>query len=126
MCNDILASTTPPPFTLRDCIVDGELNLYRYRAYRQRVQRNMLYNSRFRSFRSKMTSQSNNYHQKHDTKRKYRSIKKHRLFVREDNEELREYTMKDTLWYRLYCVEEVLDTRMDFPPKSVPNFSSIF
>ena len=70
MGNDISTSTIPPPFTLRDCIVDGELNLYRYRAYRQRLQRNKLYNSRFRSLRSKMTSQSNTNHQKPVIKRK--------------------------------------------------------
>ena len=113
MGNDLSTSIIPPPFTLRDCFVDGELNLYRYRAYRQRKERYRLHNLRVRSLRSKMSTHSNSNHHKRVRKRNTRSTKKHRLFVRDDNGELREYTMKDTLWYRLYCYEDVLDKRLE-------------
>ena len=107
MGNDFSTSIIPPPITLRDCFIDGELNLYRYQAYRQRIDRRRLQTSRIKSLRSNIASQLNSSHQKRVVKRTPRTVKKHRLFVRGDNGELREYTMKDTLWYMLYCSQDV-------------------
>ena len=113
MGNNLSTSTVPPLFTLRDCFVDGELNLYRYRAFRQRIKRRRLHSSRIESIRRKMSTHQN-IHRKHVSKRSRRSVKKKHLLVRGDDGELRIYTMKDTLWYMLYCCEDVLDSNLAF------------
>ena len=112
MGNNFLTSVTTPPFTIRDCSINSELNIHRYRANRQRIERRRLHNSQIKSLQSNTYSQLNSSHHKQMVKRTPRSFKKHLLFVRGDDSELREYTMKYTLWYGLYFSEDVLDIRL--------------
>ena len=37
MGNEISQAYTPPPLTLRDCLVDGQIDLARYRLYAKRT-----------------------------------------------------------------------------------------
>jgi len=37
MGQEISISYSPPPLTLRDCLVDGQIDLTRYRLYARRV-----------------------------------------------------------------------------------------
>ena len=39
MGNDLSSSITPPPLSLNDCVVDGELDIARYYIYKRRVRR---------------------------------------------------------------------------------------
>ena len=41
MGQDISKSYIPPPLSLRDCYVDGEIDLVRYRLYRRRTYKNL-------------------------------------------------------------------------------------
>ena len=46
MGQEISQSYTPPPLTLRDCIIDGQIDLARYRLYARRVYENEYEHSR--------------------------------------------------------------------------------
>ena len=37
MGHDISKSITPPPLSLTDCLVDGEIDMCRYKYYRRRL-----------------------------------------------------------------------------------------
>ena len=39
MGNDLSSSITPPPLSLNDCVVNGELDIARCYVYKRRVQR---------------------------------------------------------------------------------------
>ena len=39
MSNDLSSSISPPPLSLNDCVVDGELDIARYFIYKRRVRR---------------------------------------------------------------------------------------
>ena len=39
MGNDLSSSIIPPPISLNDCVVDGELDIARYSIYKRRVRR---------------------------------------------------------------------------------------
>ena len=45
MGNDLSSSITPPPLSLNDCVVDGELDIARYYIYKRRVRRETNQNS---------------------------------------------------------------------------------
>lgn len=102
MGNDISSSISPPPFNLKDCFINGEIDLFRYRAYKNRRRQQ---NLRFHRLQDLMDSpdQQQPNSKRILPKRARRSVKKHRLLVRGTDGQLKEYTTKDTLWYQLYC-----------------------
>ena len=102
MGQTISSSITPPPLTLQDCFVDGQIDISRYLYYRRRSDDIILScverRKRLRRRRMRHSTQMiiNTY------ERAKRSIKRHALFVRDSNGELRELRPEDTLWYLLY------------------------
>ena len=103
----------PPPLSLRHCLIDGHIGLQRYTAYRCKKNRNQAQTNGLKSilqmkYKKKITTIS-------IIQRKIRSIKKHQLWVRDDDGQLREFKYTDTLWYLLYVKE---------PPRITPAVSS--
>ena len=109
MGQDISKSYIPPPLTLWDCYVDGEINLVRYRLYCKRT-----YNNNFIDIESMI--KSNKKRKLNDTTKKSskkqrapRSVKLHHNQVQYEDGSLRNVTFKDSNWYALY---------IDNPPNS--------
>ena len=50
MRNDVSSSITPPPLSLQECTVDGELDLLRYYIYRRRIKKKLLQSSSLQQF----------------------------------------------------------------------------
>ena len=101
MGQDISKSITPPPLTLHHCFVDGKIDIPRYLYYRRKLDDQIEL--------SQSISNRLNTKRKFDEGqspivqcRKKRSVKRHKLLVRDDDDSLRELTPKDTLWYLLY------------------------
>ena len=107
MGNDISSSISPPPFNLKDCFINGEIDLFRYRAYKNRRRRQNLRFHRLQELMDSRDQQQPNS-KRILPKRARRSVKKHRLLVRGTDGQLKEYTTKDTLWYQLYCSRDDL------------------
>ena len=111
MGQDISKSITPPPLSLTDCVVDGKIDLPRYMYYQKRTY-GINIDSQFMSM-----STTKKRHQDHDgnctpKKRRKRSVKRHKLIVRDEEGKLREFRPKDTLWYRLYVLNGNYNDRM--------------
>ena len=101
MGQDISTSITPPHLTLQHCFVDGKIDIPRYLYYRRKLDDQIEL--------SQSISNGLNIKRKFDEgqspivrPRKKRSVKRHKLLVRDDDDSLRELTPKDTLWYLLY------------------------
>ena len=92
------ASTLSPPLSLRDCYADGSLNVMRYFAYgRERRQTNH-WRVVLPSIIDKSRCKSTKSVEADLIKRKYyRSVKKHKILVREPSAGLRQINPTDTL-----------------------------
>ena len=96
MGQEISTSYTPPPLSLRDCLVDGQIDLTRYRLYARRQYED--------EYDVVLPSNSN--------KRKYvetlpkqkviRTVKKHIIQFPNDHGTMRTVTFKDSTWFNLY------------------------
>ena len=97
MGQEISQAYSPPPLTLRDCLVDGQIDLTRYRLYARRVYENEYENS--------IISNSNK-RKKYETESKarkvIRTVKRHHIQVPNKDGTLRNLTFKDSTWYNLY------------------------
>ena len=108
MGQEISQAYTPPPLSLRDCLVDGSIDLARYRIYCKRAYEDEyedIHQSILKRKKSNTPPKSNP-----KKKRTKRSIKKHHdIRVRGSNGEIRDATFKDSTWHTLY---------VDSPPTS--------
>ena len=100
MGQDLTKSITPPPLSLTQCLVDGQIDIARYIFYRRRID-GMSTNQLSMSLISKNKSTIPYGGTKHK-RRTLRSVKRHKLLVRDDNGEVRELLSNDTRWYQLY------------------------
>ena len=101
MGQDISKAYTPPPLSLRDCLVDGQINLAKYMVYKKRKKKK--HNNYLEVFMKKNKRKRND--QSMSSKKKkicLRSIKRHPIMCRADDGTLREATCKDSTWYSLY------------------------
>ena len=80
MGNDISKAFTPPPLTLRDCLVDGQIDLARYRLYVRRT-----YEDEYEDIHQTRLNKSKPVEEPPKKKRKKttRSIKRHNIQVRD-------------------------------------------
>ena len=93
MGQDISKSITPPPLSLTDCLVNGQIDTVRYTYYRRR--KDDIQNSNY--IISNITSKKRIFDalptsKKLNTKR---SVKRHKLLIRDDDGQLIEQTLKD-------------------------------
>ena len=98
MGQDISKSLNPPPLSLQDCLVNGKFDLTRYVYYRRKID---MINDDISSHQLQRKRKFNN---ETDIKKSAqpRSVKRHKLLVRNDDGSLRELTPEDTLWYLKY------------------------
>ena len=97
-------SCISPALTLRDCYVDGEIDLMRCRLYHKRTSK-----ANFIDIESII--KNNNKRKLNDTAKKHtkkpiepRSVKRHHNQVRCEDGSLRNSTFKDSNWYSL-CID---------------------
>ena len=128
MGQNISKSLIPPPLSLRDCFIDGRIDIARYIYYRRRMEeieedeirhmdRFLKKKRKFDDFLSSGSDLSSNVNSSSNystsqtatsfssSKLSYRSVKKHRVYVRDDDGSLRELLPTDTIWYLLYVKE---------------------
>ena len=96
MGQEISQSYTPPPLTLRDCIIDGQIDLARYRLYARRVYENEYEHSRITNAKKIDDDEAES------KAKKLRSVKRHTIQVPNKDGTLRNLTFKDSTWYNLY------------------------
>ena len=98
MGQDISKSLNPPPLSLQDCLVNGNLDLTHYVFYKRKMD---LINDNLSSHplrrKRKLPHESNIKKSVHSC-----LVKKHKLLARKDDGSLRELTPEDTLWYLKY------------------------
>ena len=111
MGSDFLKDITPTPLTLRDCLIDGELNLNRCWYYRKRL------DTRIQSLERHNSGSHNKLKHKDAaslsvTKRAIQSVKRHKTLVRDADVHLQEIKPEDTLWYLLYVSQPPMNAQM--------------
>lgn len=111
MGQDISKAYTPPPLTLRDCFVDGRVDVAKFMIYTESMNEEELLES---NNEFPITNKRNRSQDESVTKsrKKPRSIKKHSFLCRADDGTLREATPKDSTWYRLYLQQPPTGRRL--------------
>ena len=96
MGQDISKSFTPPPLSFRDCLVDGRIDITRYRIYARRQYEDAYNDPNF-------STKSKRKHDESETKKKVnRSVKRHIIQFPNPDGTMRNVTFKDSTWYNLY------------------------
>ena len=116
MGNDISQSTIPPPTSINDCVVDGELDLMQYYIYKRRNRRQLLQSTQLNEIvnhkRKWYEDTLSSIEQSHNRKKKKRSVKKRQLWIRGEDRTLRTMNSNDTVWFKLYIEPPILSIRM--------------
>ena len=99
MIEDISNSIVPPPLSLTDCLFDGQIDPIRYLFYQCRYS-DLSYSQNICTAITKKRKSAVPILSIYKKKQK-RSVKRHKLLVREEDSILRELRSKDMLWYRL-------------------------
>ena len=94
----ISQSCTPPPLGLRDCLVNGTIDLAKYRLYSKRTHDD---EDIFNEFKRKMIAENDDGPKRKKTTC-YRSVKRHALLHHTDDGKVRDVNFKDSTWYCLY------------------------
>ena len=97
MGQEISKSYTPPPLTLRDCLVDGQFDLARYKLYARKV-----YESEYDEKTILNSRKRQRYESESKARKIIRSVKRHHKQVTNKDSLLRNLTFKDSTWYNLY------------------------
>ena len=112
MGQDLSIALIPPPLTLQDCIINGRFDITRYLYFRRTLDHyedvdHIISNnaSRKRRISIKMENQRKKA-------RAPRSVKRHKVLVRENDGSLREILPTDTLWYLLYVAHPPQNKRL--------------
>jgi len=112
MVDQITSSISTIPLSLRDCFVNGEVDIYRYWTYKRRKRRKMNNLLILDSIVKKTRKRTNiEMESKPINDRTPRSVKRHKLLYRDDNGDLKEYTTSHTLWFLLYVNQEPRNNR---------------
>ena len=132
MGQDISTSLNPPPLSLQDCLVGGKFNVTRYMYYRRKMD---IFNDDvlFQPFPSPKKRKFQDHCKIHKSVA-LRSVKRHKLLVRNDDGTLRELTPQDTLWYLKYVqtpprndrLKKQFRQRFRMPYLQLHRFSSIY
>ena len=97
MGQEISKSYTPPPLTLRDCLVDGQFDLARYKLYARKV-----YESEYDEKTILNSRKRQRYESESKARKIIRSVKRHHIQVTNKDGSMRNLTFKDSTWYNLY------------------------
>ena len=109
MGQDISKSYTPPPISFQDCLVNGQIDLGRYRLYSKRT------NSDTDYINTGVLKRKSNHEEDRSTKRTKhsRSIKRHPIMLHSDDGTARSVNYKDSVWYCLYVSSPPEGTRLN-------------
>ena len=103
MGQSISKAYTPPPLSLRDCLVDGQIDLAKYRVYSKRTYGNDFIdtNGMMKNMKRKANAKPCGPKKR---KRYKRSVKRHPILLRTEDGNLRDVTFTDSTWYCLYIL----------------------
>ena len=106
MGQEISKAYTPPPISLRDCLVDGQIDFAHYRIYSRRQ-----YDDEYEDIHQTRLNKrkKSSYPPKSNRKKTKRSVKKHDIEVRDKDGTICSATFRDSTWHTLY---------VDSPPTS--------
>ena len=112
MGQGISSAVTPPPLTLRNCLINGRFDVAKYRWYRR--SRDLYKELEEDCTRSRKRKHSQVFEDINKKKKqtRIRSIKRHKLMVRDSDGSLREIRPTDTLWYLLYIAHPPITERI--------------
>ena len=111
MAQDISKPTLPPPLSLRDCIINGEISVRRLMAYRRKLDMEMHHKMLIRRRRNrKLKRDRMDMVEKKRIHR--RPVKKHKLIVRYSNGLLHELKPTNTLWFIMYVTNSPRTQRL--------------
>ena len=113
MGKNISKSLSPPPLSLRDCVVNGRIDLTRYLFItRQLDLQQKEFDSFFKSIQAK-ERKFDDFHVEITTKVRHKRLtKRHKLYARMSNGKIRELMPEDTIWYFLYVSSPPRNERM--------------
>ena len=112
MGTNLSKDITPPPLTLQDCLVNGNISLSRYYYYRKQYDNYSEAIEREDTHWSKKRKRRIVVGEPKAINKRQRSVKRHKLMVRDDDGSLREIRPVDTLWYLLYVSNPPTSGRM--------------
>ena len=112
MGQDISKGLNPPPLTLQYCVVDGSIDILRYKCYKRRCDDYDKSIGMLRMRALKKRKLADIEMSKPKKRAKKRSVKRHKLIVRDNDGTLREIRPTDTLWYLLYVNQPPLNERL--------------
>ena len=100
------------PSSLSGCLINGVFDIEAFTAY-HRQQTNENEEDKGNTVLSEMRLNRKRKMEISELQRKRsRSVKKHKVMVRSDDDTLREFTIKDTLWYLLYIATPPRNKRL--------------
>ena len=105
-------NVTPPPLTLRDCLVNGNISLSRYYYYRKHLDSYSEAIEREETLCSNKRKRKIVVQKPKAVNKRQRLVKRHKLMVRDEDGSLREIKPVDTLWYLLYVSNPPTSQRM--------------
>ena len=92
-----------PPFTFQHCFVNNELDLARYLVYCRRIEEiddtMAVANEIYFNIQAQKKRRLESTNVESAERTCYRTVKKHRILVRDDDGSLQEVKPQDTLWY---------------------------
>ena len=97
MGQEISQSYTPPPLTLRDCLVDDQFDLTRYRLYARRVYENEYADTLISNNKKRKL-----YEAESKQRKIIRTVKRHHIQCPNKDGTMRNLTFKDSTWYNMY------------------------
>ena len=116
MGNSLEKALMNPPFTFQQCFVNDELDLARYLIYCWRINEINDAMSAAHQIYSNIQEQKKRKFDSMEVKSSkrtcIRTVKKHRILVRENDGSLREVKPQDTLWYLLYVRQPPRNKRL--------------
>ena len=101
---DIASYLEPPPISISDCLVNGEIDIHRYRMYKRRKLRKELQSNILNSIIRKHQNKRKRGNEEVfiPPRKRVRSVKRHKLFYRDSDGNLKEFRSCNTLWWLLY------------------------
>ena len=112
MGSNLSKDITPPPLTLQDCLVNGNISLSRYYYYRKYYDNYSEAIEREDTHWNKKRKRSIVVEEPKVINKRQRSVKRHKLMVRNEDGSLRERRPVDTLWCLLYVSNPPTSERM--------------
>ena len=112
MGTNLSKDITPPPLTLQDCLVNGTISLSRYYYYRKHLDTYSEAIERDETLLSNKRKRRKLVEKPKAVRKRQRSVKRHKLMVRDEDGSLREIKPVDTLWYLLYVSNPPTSKRM--------------